>query len=295
MLTVEPDGRFRLPDGRRRGADRRRTAWPTSPRWPGCSPPPARNCRPCSTPTAPMAGCRWAEFGVDMRESQADMNRPWFEHKLPEVLTALPELDAVLRRPDALRRRHRLRCRLVDDRARPYLSRGPRSRAGTSTGRRSTWPAPTRSPPDSRIGWCSTPTTRATSATQAYDAIFAFECIHDMAQPVATLTADAPGDPAGRRRGRHGRGGGGRVRAARRRPRAADVRLQPAGLPAGRDVVAPHRGDRHRDAAAKPCAGTPARPASPTSRCCPPASSASGASTGSPCEPRSDRSDFPGN
>ena len=62
---------------------------------------------------------------------------------------------------------------------------------------------------------------RRAAGAQAYDAVFAFECIHDMPDPVAVLRGDAPGGPPdGVGRG-HGRGGGRRVRARRRRPRAA--------------------------------------------------------------------------
>lgn len=46
-------------------------------------------------------GVGWGAFGADMRESQADMNRPWFEHALPAALAEVPQVDSVLRRPGA--------------------------------------------------------------------------------------------------------------------------------------------------------------------------------------------------
>lgn len=46
-------------------------------------------------------GVPWDAFGADAREAQGDMNRPWFEQELAPALAALPEVDAVLRRPGA--------------------------------------------------------------------------------------------------------------------------------------------------------------------------------------------------
>ena len=186
VLTVEPDGRFRLPEGPAEVlTDENSLAYLA---------PLARMFAAAGAQLPSLldayrsdGGVSWGDFGVDMRESQAEMNRPWFEHKLPDVLTALAELDAVLRRPDAV----------VAD-----IGCG----AGWST------IALGRTYPDARVeGWDvdrpSIDLARANALTagledrvifngndashlgdQAYDAIFAFECIHDMAQPVATLT-----------------------------------------------------------------------------------------------------------
>ncbi|MDQ3708031.1 MAG: methyltransferase domain-containing protein [Actinomycetota bacterium] len=44
-------------------------------------------------------GVGWAQCGDDARESQADMNRPWFERELAGALQGVGEVDAVLRRP----------------------------------------------------------------------------------------------------------------------------------------------------------------------------------------------------
>lgn len=42
------------------------------------------------------AGVGWSEFGADARESQADMNRPWFERELVNALRQAPDLFARL-------------------------------------------------------------------------------------------------------------------------------------------------------------------------------------------------------
>ncbi|WP_084965110.1 class I SAM-dependent methyltransferase [Thermoactinospora rubra] len=129
-------------------------------------------------------GVGWDAFGEDVRESQADMNRPWFEHALPKALAGLPDIDAVLRRPGA---------RIVD------VGCG----AGWST------IALARAYPEAKVeGVDIDPPSIAMAERNAegmdvafraadaadlgeggYDAAFAFECIHDMPRPVDTLAA----------------------------------------------------------------------------------------------------------
>lgn len=46
-------------------------------------------------------GVGWAQYGADARESQADMNRPWYEHALAAALRGEASVDTVLRRPGA--------------------------------------------------------------------------------------------------------------------------------------------------------------------------------------------------
>jgi SAM-dependent methyltransferase len=121
-----------------------------------------------------------------MRESQADMNRPWFEHRLAGVLAALREIDEVLSRPGA--RIADIGCgagwssvaiaraypdalvegRDVDE---PSVRLARDNAAAAGIGDRLSFHA----------------TDAGELASGAYDAIFAFECIHDMAQPVAAL------------------------------------------------------------------------------------------------------------
>lgn len=43
-------------------------------------------------------GVSWAQLGADARESQADMNRPWYEGVLPGALAGVPHLHATLGR-----------------------------------------------------------------------------------------------------------------------------------------------------------------------------------------------------
>jgi 2-polyprenyl-3-methyl-5-hydroxy-6-metoxy-1,4-benzoquinol methylase len=135
-------------------------------------------------------GVSWAEFGADAREAQADMNRPWYLHALPGALAEVPSLDGVLRRPGA---------RIAD--------------VGCGGGWSSI--ALAQAYPDARVeGYDIDPASvdlaRTNVATAelsdrvsfrlgdaaempqgVYDAVFAFECIHDMPRPVDVLAAAA--------------------------------------------------------------------------------------------------------
>ncbi|RVX47392.1 methyltransferase family protein [Nonomuraea polychroma] len=133
-------------------------------------------------------GVGWAQFGADVRESQADMNRPWFEHALPGALAGVPDLDAVLRRPGA--RIADVGCgggwssialaraypeALVEgvDIDAPSIELAGRNAAASGLGERISF----------RRG------DAALLDEGRYDAIFAFECVHDMPRPVDTLAA----------------------------------------------------------------------------------------------------------
>ncbi|MEV8635120.1 class I SAM-dependent methyltransferase [Streptosporangium sp. NPDC051023] len=133
-----------------------------------------------------LMGAAIAAFGTDMREAQAEMNRPWFEHALPGALAGVPDLDAVLRRPGA---------RLADvgcgggwstiALARSYpeavvegvdidgpsieLARRNAEAAGLDVAFRE---GDAESLQENR-----------------YDAVFAFECLHDLPRPVGVLAA----------------------------------------------------------------------------------------------------------
>lgn len=133
-------------------------------------------------------GVSWAELGADARESQADMNRPWYEHALPGALQGVPHVDAVLRRPGA--RIADLGCgggwsSIALARAYPEatvdgididapsveLARGNASDAGVADRARFHLADATGLPEAS------------------YDAVFAFECVHDVPRPVEMLAA----------------------------------------------------------------------------------------------------------
>lgn len=135
-------------------------------------------------------GVAWAQYGRDARESQADMNRPWYEQALPDALAGVPALDSVLRRPAV---------RIAD------VGCG----AGwSSIALAQAYPAASIDGYD--VDDISVETARANAATAgvaervrftlgdaarlpeaAYDAVFAFECVHDMPRPVDVLAAAA--------------------------------------------------------------------------------------------------------
>ncbi|MFC6013441.1 class I SAM-dependent methyltransferase [Nocardia lasii] len=131
-------------------------------------------------------GVGWSEFGVDVRESQSDMNRPWFEQRLAADLAGIPDLHALLARPGA---------KVADigsgggwsaialARAYPELTVDgydidePSIRMATDNA----------ADLADRVRFH-----RADAATDlpaaTYDAVFAFECLHDMPHPVEVLT-----------------------------------------------------------------------------------------------------------
>ncbi|MGP3932307.1 class I SAM-dependent methyltransferase [Nonomuraea sp. KM88] len=133
-------------------------------------------------------GVPWAAFGADMRESQADMNRPWFEHALPDALAGVPELDAVLRRPGA---------RVADVGCGGGWSAIALARAypgATVEGVDIDGPSvelATRNAAGAGLGdWVTFRRGDAALLHESrYDAVFAFECVHDMPRPVETLAA----------------------------------------------------------------------------------------------------------
>jgi 2-polyprenyl-3-methyl-5-hydroxy-6-metoxy-1,4-benzoquinol methylase len=135
-------------------------------------------------------GVSWAQFGVEARESQADMNRPWFERMLPAALAGVPAVDGALRRPGA--RVADIGCgggwsTIALARAYPNASfdgidadlpsvemaRANAAAAGVAD----------------RVRF-SHADARALSGGP-FDVVFAFECVHDMPYPVEVLHAAA--------------------------------------------------------------------------------------------------------
>lgn len=140
-------------------------------------------------------GVSWAQLGDHARESQADMNRPWYEHALAPALAGVGPLHARLSRPGA---------RIAD------VGCG----AGWST------IALARAYPDAVIEGFDVDApsialarSNATAAgladrlrftvldgaelpAQGLDTVFLFECLHDMPRPVEVLRAahDALGE-----------------------------------------------------------------------------------------------------
>jgi len=133
-------------------------------------------------------GVGWAQYGVDMRESQADMNRPWFELRLAPALADVSDVHAVLERPGA---------RIADIGCGSGWSSIALARA---------YPASSVDGYDLDLASVELARQNADAAgldvqvrfhhadaavlePQTYDALFAFECIHDMSRPVEVLAA----------------------------------------------------------------------------------------------------------
>lgn len=134
-------------------------------------------------------GVGWAQYGADTRRSQEDVNRPWFEQKLPEALRSVAELDALLRTP----------ATVIAD-----IGCG----GGWSTlALARTYPAAevrgydidAPSVEDAHANVAADPSVSArVTVTEAdastlpestFRAVFAFECIHDVPRPVEVLAA----------------------------------------------------------------------------------------------------------
>ncbi|MFI6480730.1 class I SAM-dependent methyltransferase [Nonomuraea sp. NPDC050663] len=214
ILVVRPDGRFVLPEGAAEVL--------TDPSSLAYLAPLARMIAAAAVQMPALleayrtgGGVPWSAYGTDMRESQADMNRPWFEHALPAALAGVADLHALLSRPGA---------RIADvgcgagwstialsgaypeaqvtgfDVDAPSIdlarSNAARSNAALSnTARRDE--AATVEPRRPAARAVSSPTGglsfRLADATTLesgrYDAVFAFECLHDLSRPVETLAA----------------------------------------------------------------------------------------------------------
>lgn len=133
-------------------------------------------------------GVGWSAYGTDMRESQADMNRPWFEHALPGALADLGDLDAALRRPGA---------RIADIGCGGGWSSIALARAYPSA----TVEGFDVDPPSVELARGNADSSgvgdrirfhhadAASMESASYDAAFAFECVHDMPRPVDVLAA----------------------------------------------------------------------------------------------------------
>jgi predicted O-methyltransferase YrrM len=137
-------------------------------------------------------GVSWDQFGADARESQADMNRPWFEQRLGPALAGLPDVHAALSRPGArvldvgagggwstialARAYPRARFDGVDV-DRPSVDAAAENAAAAGLADRVEF----RVADGAGVG--------VTGDEPLYDVAFAFECVHDMAAPVEVLAA----------------------------------------------------------------------------------------------------------
>ncbi|MGW9586032.1 class I SAM-dependent methyltransferase [Microbacterium sp. NPDC055455] len=133
-------------------------------------------------------GVSWEQLGRHAREAQADMNRPWFE-QLPSLFAGIERIDDVLRRPGAriadfgsgggwssialAQAYPQLRVVGFDiDEASVEAARRNAAEAGVGD----------------RVEFLLSDAALAASQGP-FDAVFAFECLHDMPHPVAVLAA----------------------------------------------------------------------------------------------------------
>jgi SAM-dependent methyltransferase len=135
-------------------------------------------------------GVSWKQFGDDARESQADMNRPWYEQKLAAALAAVPDLHDRLARPGArvldvgcgggwstiaLARAYPEAVLVGVDIDEPSMAAAGRHAADAGV--------------DDRVTFRAADAAGLSGDGTPFDVAFAFECVHDMAQPVSVLTA----------------------------------------------------------------------------------------------------------
>ncbi|MFZ2528501.1 MAG: methyltransferase [Rhodococcus sp. (in: high G+C Gram-positive bacteria)] len=134
-------------------------------------------------------GVNWAELGADARESQAAMNRPWFETALPAALASVPSLHDSLRKPGidiadigcggawstiALARAYP-RAQVFGYDIDPASGTLAESNIADS--------------PDVSDRVTITVADAVALPERRFSAVFAFECIHDMPHPVDVLGA----------------------------------------------------------------------------------------------------------
>jgi SAM-dependent methyltransferase len=139
-------------------------------------------------------GVSWDQLGDDARESQADMNRPWYEQKLAAALAAVPDIHDRLARPGArildvgcgagwstiaLSRAYPEAVLDGVDIDKPSMAAARANAADAGVADRVTF----RAADAAGLRGDGTP------AGATYDVAFAFECVHDMARPVPVLSA----------------------------------------------------------------------------------------------------------
>ncbi|MGV9414750.1 class I SAM-dependent methyltransferase [Nocardia sp. NPDC003693] len=185
VLTVDSDGRFALPSGAAEVLTDRTSLNYLAPL--------ARMIAGAGVQMPGLVrayreggGVGWSEFGVDMRESQSDMNRPWFERRLAADLAGVEDLHALLSRPGA---------KVADigsgggwssialARAYPELTVDGYDIDEPSVAMAAENAADLAGRVRFRHADAAVDLPEAT-----YDALFAFECVHDMPHPVDVLT-----------------------------------------------------------------------------------------------------------
>jgi len=134
-------------------------------------------------------GVSWAELGDNARDSQAALNRPWFESALAPALASVPEVQAVLERAGA---------RIADIGCGAGWSTIALARAypsATVVGVDVDAPSIRAANANTEAAGVADRATFRVARGQSlsefgpFDAAFAFECVHDMPRPVDVLAA----------------------------------------------------------------------------------------------------------
>lgn len=131
-------------------------------------------------------GVSWEQLGADVRESQADGNRPWFDSRLAPALAGVPDLHGVLARPGA---------RILDVGAGGGWSTIALARAypdADVTAVDIDLPSVELARANAAAAGVAIEVRHADAAAldqASYDVAFAFECVHDMSQPVEVLAS----------------------------------------------------------------------------------------------------------
>jgi SAM-dependent methyltransferase len=134
-------------------------------------------------------GLSWAQLGDNARDSQAAQNRPWFESALAPAFASVPEIDSVLRVPGtriadigcgagwstiALARAYPSAAVFGVDVDEPSIQAATANAEATGVADRANFTV-ARGETLGELG--------------PFNAAFAFECVHDMPQPVEVLAA----------------------------------------------------------------------------------------------------------
>jgi SAM-dependent methyltransferase len=134
-------------------------------------------------------GISWGEFGEGMRNSQAALNRPWFESQLGPALAGVKSVHAVLSRDGA---------RVADvgcGAGWSTIALAKAYPAATVTGFDVDGPSIEMARSNAIAAGAVNLVSFELAGGEAlrehgpFDAVFAFECLHDMPRPVEVLTA----------------------------------------------------------------------------------------------------------
>jgi 2-polyprenyl-3-methyl-5-hydroxy-6-metoxy-1,4-benzoquinol methylase len=134
-------------------------------------------------------GVSWAQLGDNARDSQAALNRPWFESALAPALSSVPEIEAALQKPGA---------RIADIGCGAGWSTIALARAypsatvlGVDVDEPSIQAANATAEAAGVADRASFTVARGETLRERgpFDAAFAFECVHDMPRPVEVLAA----------------------------------------------------------------------------------------------------------